>query len=102
MVNIYAPNWDDVGFMQRVVSQFPDLDTDLLILGGDFNCVMDPNLNRSNPKAQTLVGFQNFSTMQHVWIHGDISIPIVRLFLCFQMCTIPILGLIIFLLTEDF
>lgn len=53
LVNIYAPNWDDVGFVQRVVCQLPDLNTHLLILGGDFNCVMDLNLDRSKPKAQT-------------------------------------------------
>lgn len=50
LVNIYAPNWD-AGFVQRVVCQLPDLNTRLLILGGDFNCVMDPNLDRSNPKV---------------------------------------------------
>lgn len=53
LVNIYAPNWDDVGFVQRLISQLPDLNTHLLILGGDFNCVMDPTLDRSKPKAQT-------------------------------------------------
>ena len=25
-----------------------------MILGGDFNCVMDPNLDRSNPTVRTL------------------------------------------------
>lgn len=36
------------------MSQLADLDNNLLILGGDFNCVMDPNLDRSNPKTQTI------------------------------------------------
>lgn len=54
LVNIYAPNWDDAGFVQRVVSQLPDLDANMLILGGDLNCVMSANLDRSNPKTQTL------------------------------------------------
>ena len=54
LVNLYAPNWDDAGFVQRLVCQLPDLNDHNLILGGDFNCVMDPSLDRSNPKVHTL------------------------------------------------
>ena len=54
LVNLYAPNWDDVGFVQQLVCKLPDLNYHFLILGGDFNCVIDPNLNRSNPKVHTL------------------------------------------------
>src|SRR4029434_374717 len=50
LVNLYAPNWDDAGFVQRLVCQLPDLNNHIMILGGDFNCVMNPNLDRSNPK----------------------------------------------------
>ena len=53
-MNLYAPNWDDAGFVQRLVCQLPDLNDHILILGGDFNCVMDPSLDRSNPKVHTL------------------------------------------------
>lgn len=51
LVNVYAPNWDDVSFINKLISLLPDLNSHLLIFGGDINCVMDPSLDRSNPKS---------------------------------------------------
>lgn len=51
LVNVYAPNWDDVSFINKLVSLLPDLNTHLMIFGGDINCVTDPSLDRSNPKS---------------------------------------------------
>lgn len=48
-VNIYAPNWDNPRFFTSDFSSIPNLDSHNLILGDDFNCVMDPWLDQSNP-----------------------------------------------------
>ena len=40
LVNIYAPNFDNPDFTNRLFATLPFLDTHLLILAGDLNCVM--------------------------------------------------------------
>ena len=52
LVNVYTPNWDDVDFANRLLAFLPNLKTQL-ILGGDFNCVIDHSLDRSSPKIIT-------------------------------------------------
>lgn len=51
LVCVYAPNWDDVDFMKKLISSLPDLHTHKLIFGGDINCVMDPSLDRSSSRV---------------------------------------------------
>lgn len=53
-VKIYAPNWDDDKFMGKIISLIPDLNSQQLIFSGDLNCVMNPALDRSNPKSTNL------------------------------------------------
>jgi len=48
LANIYAPNWDDVSFIKKFLTSFSNLTTHKLILGGDFNCVLHPTLDRSS------------------------------------------------------
>lgn len=50
LVNIYGPTWDDDGFFRTLFSSLPDVSTHSLILGGDFNCWLDPTLDRSSPR----------------------------------------------------
>ena len=50
LVNVYAPNWDDIVFMNRLLASLPDLNTHKLIFGGDLNLTINPILDRSNPK----------------------------------------------------
>ncbi|KAI5087491.1 hypothetical protein C0J45_22890, partial [Silurus meridionalis] len=50
LVNVYSPNWDDVSFINKLVSILPDLNSHCMIFGGDLNTVMDPPLDRSNPR----------------------------------------------------
>ena len=47
LANVYAPNWEDVTFFARFFSHLPALESQKLILGGDFNCVLCPGLDRS-------------------------------------------------------
>lgn len=53
LVNIYAPNFDDPQFMNKLFECLPSVNDNLLIIGGDMNCVIDPKLDRSNPRTLT-------------------------------------------------
>lgn len=48
---VYAPNWDDVSFVNKLISALPSMNSHHLILGGDMNCVMDPVLDRSSSRS---------------------------------------------------
>ena len=48
LVNIYGPNFDNPQFFKKVFSLIPELSLTNLIIGGDFNCVIDPYLDRSS------------------------------------------------------
>lgn len=54
LVNVYAPNWDNPTFMSMLFSKIPNLDTHHLIFGGDLNCVIDNNLDKSVTKSSSL------------------------------------------------
>ncbi len=47
---MYGPNWDDDGFFRKLFSTIPDLESHYLILGRDFNCCLNPTLDRSSTK----------------------------------------------------
>ncbi len=51
--NVYAPNYDDATFITSFLSCIPDLHSHSLILGGDFNFVMCPRLDRSSKKVMS-------------------------------------------------
>ena len=51
LVNLYAPNFDNPDFFQRVFNMIPDLSNTNLIIGGDFNCVLDPLLDKQSSKS---------------------------------------------------
>lgn len=53
LVSVYTPNWDDHNFVKSLFATIPNLDSHLLIMGGDMNCVIDPALDRSNPRSST-------------------------------------------------
>lgn len=54
LVNVYAPNWDNPDFFRQLFSDLPDMSSHFLILGGDFNCWLSPDLDRSSLKATTI------------------------------------------------
>lgn len=53
LVNVYAPNFDDASFANRLLSSLPGLDTHLMIFGGDLNTVINPALDRSSSSTTT-------------------------------------------------
>lgn len=54
LVNVYAPNIDDEQFISSILNILPNLDTHQLIMGGDFNFVLDPFLDRSSSRTVPL------------------------------------------------
>ena len=48
LANIYAPNWDNVDYFRNLFSLLTDLDLHDLIMGGDFNCVLDPKQDKGH------------------------------------------------------
>ena len=51
LVNLYAPNFDNPDFFQKVFNLIPDISSTNIILGGDFNCVLDPLLDKQFSKS---------------------------------------------------
>ena len=41
IVNLYAPNNDDPGFIMKISEQIDNVGNDLKIIGGDFSLVLD-------------------------------------------------------------
>ena len=88
LANIYAPNWDDHQFISKIFTLLPDLNTYELILGGDFNCVLDSTLDRSSPrpvpislKAKTILAFLEDFAITDAWCF---SFPTVRQYSLFS------------------
>lgn len=50
VANIYAPNTDDVGFFQHTANMLDKFDNSNRIWGGDFNLVIDTQMDRLNSK----------------------------------------------------
>lgn len=54
LASIYAPTWDDDKFMSKILSSIPNAAGHHIIIGGDFNQVQDPDLDRSSTKQSSL------------------------------------------------
>ena len=50
--NIYGPNKDDVKFFTNVQEKIEAEETDYSIIGGDFNCILDNNLDKKGGTAR--------------------------------------------------
>ena len=53
LVNIYGPNWDDPQFFTKIFASLPDVNSHQLIIAGDLNCELHPQLDRSHPKLDS-------------------------------------------------
>ena len=74
LVNIYGPNFDSPDFFRRVFDSVPHTSSDNIILGGDFNCYLDPYLDRLSTKVpptitsvQTLNNLIKLGNMVDIW-----------------------------------
>ncbi len=54
LVNLYAKNCDDSNFFEKLFLTIPKIDNGYLLIGGDFNLVLDVTLDRSSTKPQNL------------------------------------------------
>ena len=50
---IYAPNEDDPGFFERFHDHLRDFQCDDIIIGGDFNLVLDIDIDKKGGLAKT-------------------------------------------------
>ncbi len=48
IAHLYAPNKDDPSFFHKLFSLFNNFPSSELIIGGDFNSVLDPLIDRSS------------------------------------------------------
>lgn len=53
LVNIYGPNYDDPGFFQNLLMKLAAIEGPCIV-GGDFNLVLKPSLDRSSPRPVSL------------------------------------------------
>ena len=74
LVNVYAPNFDDHNFFAKLFSAIPARNNYNLIIGGDFNCVLNSTLDRSSARPQVLTksakvinGFCAQSGLSDIW-----------------------------------
>lgn len=59
-LNIYGPNFDNPAFFKRLFSLIPNLSQTNIIIGGDFNCVLDPYIDRSSIKRAPASNSRDF------------------------------------------
>ena len=62
VVNSYAPNHDDPMFFADVIIRVESYDTGKLIMGGDFNLVMDVHQDRLGSEANHIEALGNIET----------------------------------------
>lgn len=66
MINIYGPSDRDTpGFIDKIVTVLNDIGNDTLIVGGDWNCILDINLDarnyvNTNPRPRTRTKIKDF------------------------------------------
>ena len=53
LATIYAPNEDDSGFFERFHDHLRDFQCDDIIIGGDFNLVLDIDIDKKGGLAKT-------------------------------------------------
>lgn len=54
LASVYAPNIDDEAFITSFFTALPNMDSHKLIIGGDFNLVLDPIIDRSSQKPSNI------------------------------------------------
>ena len=78
LANLYGPNWDNPQFFSQLIEKLPDLDTHILLMGGDFNLALHP-IDKSNPKTNkvlskssaTMLSFMESYRLFDPWRHSN-------------------------------
>ncbi len=97
LASIYAPNVDYEQFMSLFLDTLPNLDTHYLIMGGDFNFVSNPSLDRSSrpiPLSKSAKNFIHSLKSYGVVDPWRFTFPNQRKYSFFRQFIIPTLGLI--------
>jgi len=68
LANIYAPNGDHPHFFIDLESKLHDIGQHPIILGGDFNVVLDQILDKSKPTVECLILFCLLRECVHLWV----------------------------------
>ena len=53
LLNLYAPNKDDILFFENIIDKITEIDCSNIILGGDFNLVLDIQLDKTGGLKRT-------------------------------------------------
>ena len=53
LVNVYAPNEDTPEFFDKVFDALKEFDCETIIIGGDFNCVLNPTLDKKGGRPNS-------------------------------------------------
>ena len=74
MANVYGPNEDDPHFYQSLINILNSFETDHTIIGGDFNFVINPNIDSLNyvreyntNAKRTFMSFTNENALVDIW-----------------------------------
>ena len=69
MVNVYAPNEDDPDFFKSLAEHIEDFQKDEIVIGGDFNLVLDIEKDKKGGLAKTHNNAEK--TVCEIWLtHG--------------------------------
>lgn len=109
MVNIYASNYDDEAFVKCMFLILPDMSSHRLILGGDFNCWLNPHLDCSSAKvcspsksAKVIQSFMQEFAVSDVWCFFNPSKREHYFFPLMYIILTPHLGIDFFLINNRF
>ena len=75
LANVYAPKKDCLSYFEKLTEDLLNFSPDYIILGGNFNLALDPNIDRSNNAnnndnlAEFLQKFVSAKNLIDVWRH---------------------------------
>lgn len=53
LINVYGPNFDIPAFFQKVLSRIPEVGETNIVMGGDFNCILDTLMDKQTSRSTT-------------------------------------------------
>jgi len=71
LCNIYAPNTEDPAFFKNVSEQMLAFQCDEIIIGGDFNIVLDVSIDKAGGKPTT--HWNSLKELKYIWENLDLT-----------------------------